>query len=150
MNSHDTPAFSLDPASVTPKAAKIVPVRDGEDAWKVAELRSLVVTLNADVVRLVAEYEGAESELDDLLHTDEGAGDDQADAGSSVMEREQELSIVNNTRTMLEQSIEALHRVEAGTYGTCISCGEAIGKARLQAFPRATMCLTCKQREERR
>ncbi len=29
-------------------------------------------------------------------------------------------------------------------------CGQPIGKARLQAFPRATLCVDCKQREERR
>jgi RNA polymerase-binding transcription factor len=32
----------------------------------------------------------------------------------------------------------------------CGSCGQPIGKARLQAFPRATLCVACKQREERR
>ena len=32
----------------------------------------------------------------------------------------------------------------------CENCGKPIGKARLEAFPRATMCVTCKQREERR
>ena len=32
----------------------------------------------------------------------------------------------------------------------CASCGQPIGKARLQAFPRATLCVACKQREERR
>jgi hypothetical protein len=37
-----------------------------------------------------------------------------------------------------------------GTYGICESCGEPIGKMRLMAFPRATLCMTCKQREERR
>ena len=34
--------------------------------------------------------------------------------------------------------------------GNVSARGEAIGKARLQAFPRATLCVTCKQREERR
>ncbi|MBN9325656.1 MAG: TraR/DksA family transcriptional regulator, partial [Cellulomonas sp.] len=41
-------------------------------------------------------------------------------------------------------------RIAAGTYGACESCGKPIGKARLQAFPRATLCVECKQREERR
>ena len=44
----------------------------------------------------------------------------------------------------------ALERLETGTYGNCESCGQPIGKARLQAFPRATLCVSCKQREERR
>lgn len=37
----------------------------------------------------------------------------------------------------------ALQRIEAGTYGTCISCGESIGGPRLQARPAATQCLDC-------
>jgi len=44
----------------------------------------------------------------------------------------------------------ALARIDAGTYGVCESCGKPIGKARLLAFPRATLCVPCKQREERR
>jgi DnaK suppressor protein len=41
-------------------------------------------------------------------------------------------------------------RIDAGTYGVCESCGQPIGKARLLAFPRATLCVACKQRQERR
>ena len=44
----------------------------------------------------------------------------------------------------------ALARISVGTFATCESCGKAVGKARLQAFPRATLCVECKQREERR
>ena len=41
--------------------------------------------------------------------------------------------------------------VEAtGTYGACEICGNSIAKARLMARPAATLCVTCKQREERR
>ena len=54
-----------------------------------------------------------------------------------------------NARDLLLQTDKALGRIEAGTYGTCESCGGPIGKARLQAFPRATLCLECKQAEER-
>ena len=79
----------------------------------------------------------------------DGAGDDVADAGSKTFEREQEMSIADNARDLLLQTDKALGRIEAGTYGTCESCGGPIGKARLQAFPRATLCLECKQAEER-
>ncbi len=34
--------------------------------------------------------------------------------------------------------------------GVCESCGQPIGKARVLAFPQATLCVTCKQRQERR
>jgi DnaK suppressor protein len=78
------------------------------------------------------------------------AGDDQADVGAKTYEREHELSLTYNARDLLAQSEHALGRIEAGTYGSCESCGQPIGKARLQAFPRATQCVSCKQREERR
>jgi DnaK suppressor protein len=60
------------------------------------------------------------------------------------------MTIVNNARDMLQQSEHALERIADGTYGVCEVCGNPIGKNRLMVFPRATMCLTCKQREERR
>ena len=51
---------------------------------------------------------------------------------------------------VLVQSERALARIADGTYGVCESCGNPIGKLRLQVFPRATLCVTCKQRQERR
>ena len=150
MTSPEVTIVVVDPTTLQAADAKKLLVRDGDESWKIAELRDVVKTLNADVERLQAEYAVAEKDLEALLHTTDGAGDDHADAGSLALEREQEMSIVNNTRDMLEQSAEALRRVQAGTYGTCLNCGEGIGKARLQAFPRATHCVTCKQREERR
>ncbi|MDG4532298.1 TraR/DksA C4-type zinc finger protein [Streptomyces sp. AV19] len=51
---------------------------------------------------------------------------------------------------MLDQTERALGRLGAGTYGLCENCGRPIGKARMQAFPRATLCVECKQRQERR
>ena len=51
---------------------------------------------------------------------------------------------------LLDQGERALCRIDAGTYGVCESCGKPIGKARLLAFPRAALCVECKQRQERR
>ena len=60
------------------------------------------------------------------------------------------MSLGQQRRDMLEQTERALERIEDGTYGVCEVCGKPIGKARLQVFPRATLCMSCKQREERR
>ena len=60
------------------------------------------------------------------------------------------MSLANNARDMLAQIERALARIEDGSYGVCESCGNPIGKGRLQAFPRATLCVSCKEREERR
>jgi DnaK suppressor protein len=92
-----------------------------------------------------------EHELDELMRDGgDGAGNDQADVGSATFERDHEMSLANNARGMLLQTQRAMARIDDGTYGVCESCGQPIGKMRLQAFPRATLCMTCKQREERR
>ena len=92
-----------------------------------------------------------ESELDGLLrNSGDGAGQDQADIGASSFERDHELTVLSNELDKLAQIDRALARIDDGTYGVCESCGQPIGKMRLMAFPRATLCMTCKQREERR
>jgi DnaK suppressor protein len=126
-------------------------VRADEEPWTRAELKEVRDELHDEVRRLRAELDEAEHEIDDMLRdSGDGAGDDAADAGSKTFEREHEMSLANNTRDMLVQAERALARIDNGTYGICENCGNPIGKARLQVFPRATLCMTCKQREERR
>ena len=107
--------------------------------------------LKAERSRLEREIASAVEDLNELLRdSGDGSGDDQADAGSKTFEREHEMSVANNSRDLLVQVEHALGRIANGTYGTCESCGLPIGKMRLEAFPRATLCVDCKQREERR
>jgi DnaK suppressor protein len=131
--------------------AAALPVRPGERRWTDSELTKLRDTLSAEADELRADIGRAESDIADRLKDAVGdAGDDQADVGAKAYEREHELALTHNARELLAQNERALARIEEGTYGTCESCGEPIGKARLQAFPRATLCVECKQREERR
>jgi RNA polymerase-binding protein DksA len=126
-------------------------VKADEKPWTKKELDQVRGELMADRERLRSELNMAEHELPDLMRdAGDGAGNDQADVGSTTFERDHEMSLANNARDMLAQTERALLRIEAGTYGICESCGEPIGKMRLMAFPRATLCLSCKQREERR
>ena len=137
--------------TAAPHSAADLPVRPGEDPWSDAELAELRVELEKEAADLRAELGEAQAHISaHISDMSAEAGDDEADASSKLFEREHELALSNNTRELLEQTEHALDRIEAGTYGVCESCGKPIGKARLQAFPRATLCVACKQRQERR
>jgi len=128
-----------------------LPVRRGEKPWTEAELGKVHGALEAEIVELRTNIDQAESEIAERLgDAVGGAGDDQADAGAKTFQREYDLSLTQNARDLLDLSQNALARIDDGTNGVCASCGQPIGKARLQAFPRATLCVECKQREERR
>ena len=148
-NENRTPATA--PAKSAAYKAETLTVKPGEDPWTAAELAELRSELEADVAHLKEEIRDAEQEIVGLLRDGgDGAGNDQADVGSTTLERDHEMSLANNARDMLDQSQRALAKIDDGTYGICESCGNAIGKGRLQAFPRATLCVSCKEREERR
>jgi DnaK suppressor protein len=135
----------------TQSTARSLTVKADEKPWTTAELDEVRGELNADRERLRSELNMAEHELHDLMRdAGDGAGNDQADVGSTTFERDHEMSLANNAREMLAQTERALARIDDATYGVCESCGQPIGKMRLMAFPRATLCLSCKQREERR
>jgi RNA polymerase-binding protein DksA len=127
------------------------PTPEGSDDWTPEELQEVRRTLAEQVSELRREYDQALQDLEAMQRqAADGAGDDQADAGTKTFEREQELSIAHNKLSLLTQDERAIERIDAGTYGRCSNCGQPIAKARLQAFPSALLCVSCKQREERR
>ncbi|MDO4718905.1 MAG: TraR/DksA C4-type zinc finger protein [Propionibacteriaceae bacterium] len=128
-----------------------LPVRDGEEPWTPEEVAAQRTELLAEIERMEKRIAVAEAELEALMQ--EGAdvgGRDPADVGASNFEREQEMSLAHGVRELLDQSRLALQLFDEGQYGLCEVCEQPIGKARLQVFPRATLCMACKQREERR
>ncbi len=142
------------------KAAPLKPLRmaptpvlaaQDEAAWSVAELKAIRIELANDLLRLQGELKSIELEMEDLIaDAGDGAGDDQADSGTKTFEREHEMSLVINARDMVLQTERALARIDNKSYGNCEVCAAPIGKPRLQVFPRATLCMICKQKEERR
>ena len=123
----------------------------GEAPWSATELKAVRVELAKELTRLKHELELIEAEMEDLIaDSGEGAGDDQADSGTKTFEREHEMSLVINARDMVLQTERALVRIDNKSYGNCEDCSNPIGKERLHVFPRATLCMICKQKEERR
>ncbi|WP_254552299.1 TraR/DksA family transcriptional regulator [Kitasatospora sp. MMS16-BH015] len=135
-------AESVDPAEL--------PVQAGEEPWTAAEVAELHAELVGDVAQLTAEIDASEAAITGLMRdSNDGAGDDQVDAGTKNINRESEVALANNARDALAQTERALARLESASFGLCESCGKAVGKARLQAFPRATLCVPCKSKQER-
>ncbi|MEU0654274.1 TraR/DksA C4-type zinc finger protein [Streptomyces albogriseolus] len=151
------PAATAAAATAVPKAryGAVEPgelaVRPGEEPWTGEEVEAARTELMSEVLRLREEITSSERSLAGLMRdSGDGAGDDDADTGTKNITREHELALAANAREMLDQFERALQRLDAGTYGLCENCGEPIGKARMQAFPRATLCVECKQKQERR
>ncbi len=125
-------------------------VKDDESPWSAEEFTEVRGILLEEIETHRGEVALAQDELDQLLRASgDGAGDDEADAGAKTAEREHEIALAANARASLAQAEHALEQLEAGTYGVCENCGNPIGKLRLQARPRATLCMTCQEKQDR-
>jgi DnaK suppressor protein len=112
---------------------------------QIASLREELVEERASLLEQVQDLD---AEADVKNWREGGFDDDPADAGSASFERETAQSLSNHARNLVSQIDDAMRRMDAGTYGTCERCGEPIEAARLEALPYATLCLTCKRRDE--
>jgi DnaK suppressor protein len=68
------------------------------------------------------------------------------DSMEQVVERENDEVLDGVERSALAAIAairQALSRLDSGTYGLCIWCGEAIAPARLEAMPTASQCIRC-------
>ncbi len=74
---------------------------------------------------------------------------DDLDQASSDVEQSLRMRLRDRERIYLKKLEEALMRIDEGTYGLCDECEEPIEIKRLEARPTATLCLACKENEER-
>jgi DnaK suppressor protein len=118
----------------------------------VADTEAIRAALSARREELKDEYDQTLTDIAELQRDrlTDSAGDDQADTGTKTFEREQEISLANNILERINQVERALERLDEGGYGWCERCGNPIPVERLAAFPSATLCVSCKQLEERR
>ena len=73
-----------------------------------------------------------------------GKREEEAD---EAFELEKRLALEERLGESLNEVEHALQKYEAGTYGLCDSCGQAIEQARLEAIPQASLCLSCKTQQ---
>jgi len=78
------------------------------------------------------------------------AGDQHlADHASEMFDREVDESLEENAELIVREIDAALGRIDTGTYGICVRCGQQIPEERLAAVPYAVLCVPCRREEER-
>ena len=105
--------------------------------------------LTAERVAAASRIAALQRDVDDIVESAKGgATDDEHDAEGATIafERAQAMALLEETRLQVSTLDEALVRVDAGSYGTCESCGNPIAAERLAARPAATRCITCATR----
>lgn len=75
---------------------------------------------------------------------------DEADLASALTDQSLSLRLRGRERYLLEKIELALDRIKDGDFGECVVCGDDISIKRLRARPVTTMCIACKEEQERR
>jgi DnaK suppressor protein len=101
--------------------------------------------LTADRERTVARIAALRRDLDVLFEATADSPDDEHDPEGATIgfERAQVTALLTDAEAHLTALDEVADRVAAGRYGTCETCGGAIGDERLEARPTARRCVTC-------
>lgn len=74
---------------------------------------------------------------------------DIVEIASSASDGDVEMIVAEEDAREVKQIDDALAKIRAGHYGTCEQCGRPIKKARLKAIPFTTLCVSCKEEEEK-
>jgi DnaK suppressor protein len=74
---------------------------------------------------------------------------DPADAGTSLAESDRAEAILAAARARRVLVLDALVRLDNGSYGVCVDCGKPVPEGRLEAKPEAARCLACQSKRDR-
>lgn len=61
----------------------------------------------------------------------------------AIQSQHMAMAVRQRQQVRLQQIRQALARIDAGTFGTCIKCGDEIGEIRLEVAPESALCIKC-------
>lgn len=106
-----------------------------------------LTAIRAELEQMVREAEAAAA----ALAVEEAASElEEADLASELTEADREEALVDAADNRREEALAALARLDDGSYGVCLDCGEKIAAARLEFRPEAARCLRCQEAHEER
>lgn len=74
---------------------------------------------------------------------------DPADAGANLSDTDRTEAMLATAQSQRRQVLDALLRLDRGTYGVCADCGASIPEGRLDARPEAARCVKCQSKRDR-
>ncbi len=104
------------------------------------KIKALLLARQKELEETIAQLQ-SEGEKNDQVQ-------DQADQALSSAFETLKSSLHNNEYEEYKMIEKALEMVDAGTYGMCVDCQQAISEKRLQSYPNATRCLPCQETAE--
>jgi DnaK suppressor protein len=107
------------------------------------EMRKILEDRRQEVMR------NAQKTLGEGIQLDAAELPDDMDLASSEYLQYFNLRLRGREKTYLEKIERAIGRIESGSFGQCDECGEPIGLERLRVRPEATLCIRCKEAQER-
>ena len=113
---------------------------------KKAELKRFKTILEEKRAAII---KNAEQTLDQDMTLDANDLPDEMDLASSEYLQSFTFRLRGREKTFLTKIDKALAKIEDGSFGTCESCGEEISAKRLEARPETTLCIRCKEDQER-
>jgi len=87
--------------------------------------------------------------MEDSMNQDRETGMDSLDESTGESLASTRYRLRDREKYLLNKVNQALARMEQGEYPYCENCGEEIGDRRLRARPVATLCIECKEEQER-
>ena len=107
--------------------------------------RKRLEEIRSELDRSISVLKGEQPEAERILEYPQ----DPADAGANLSESERSEAILAAAKMQRSQVLEALQRIELGTYGICVDCGAGVPEGRLEARPEAARCVTCQAKWDR-
>jgi DnaK suppressor protein len=97
----------------------------------------------------LALVKNAQASLEQDMQLDTNEMPDEVDLASSEYIQSFSLRLRGRERHFIDKIEVALRKLDAGEFGVCEDCGEPIGLKRLEARPETTLCIRCKEDQER-
>jgi DnaK suppressor protein len=107
------------------------------------KFRDLLESKRRDILRR------AQQTLDEDMTLDVDDLPDEMDLASSEYLQSFTFRLRGREKVFLDKIQKALERIEDGSFGVCEDCGDPISIKRLEARPETTLCIRCKEEQER-